>query len=113
MERKQARYGGKDFRGGQASWLSRSVSGVGIAGSRSISNLNWRSVNALWRASHFSTSLSGKIRLYFIHAFVTLVVMKRRDFLEQWGLSSLRINLGFLEGEFAPRDADLSTRQQK
>jgi hypothetical protein len=32
--------------------------------------------------------------------------MKRRDFLEQWGLSSLRIKLGFLEGEFAPRDAD-------
>jgi hypothetical protein len=32
--------------------------------------------------------------------------MKRRDFLEQSGLSSLRINLGFLEGEFAPRDPD-------
>jgi hypothetical protein len=32
--------------------------------------------------------------------------MKRRDFLEQWGLSSLKIKLGFLEGEFAPRDAD-------
>jgi hypothetical protein len=32
--------------------------------------------------------------------------MKRRDFLEQWGLSSLTIKLGFLEGEFAPRDAD-------
>ncbi len=32
--------------------------------------------------------------------------MKRRDFLEKWGLSSLRINLGFLEGEFAPCDAD-------
>ena len=32
--------------------------------------------------------------------------MKRRDFLEKWGLSSLKINLGFLEGEFAPRDLD-------
>lgn len=32
--------------------------------------------------------------------------MKRRDFLEKWGLSSLKINLGFLEGEFAPRDSD-------
>jgi hypothetical protein len=32
--------------------------------------------------------------------------MKRRDFLEQWGLSSLKIKLGFLEGEFARRDAD-------
>src|SRR5882672_11242277 len=32
--------------------------------------------------------------------------MKRRDFLEKWGLSSLKINLGFLEGEFAPSDPD-------
>jgi len=32
--------------------------------------------------------------------------MKRRDFLEQWGLSSLKIKLGFLEGEFTPHDAD-------
>ena len=32
--------------------------------------------------------------------------MKRRDFLERWGLSSLKINLGFLEGEFAPSDPD-------
>lgn len=32
--------------------------------------------------------------------------MKRRDFLERWGLSSLKLNLGFLEGEFAPRDPD-------
>jgi len=30
----------------------------------------------------------------------------RRDFLEQWGLSSLKINLGFLQGEFKPRDPD-------
>jgi hypothetical protein len=29
--------------------------------------------------------------------------MKRRD---SWGLSSLKINLGFLEGEFAPQDPD-------
>ena len=33
-------------------------------------------------------------------------IMKRRDFLEKWGLSSLKISLGFLEGEFAPRDPD-------
>jgi hypothetical protein len=32
--------------------------------------------------------------------------MKRRDFLEKWGLSGLKINLGFLEGEFAPHDPD-------
>ncbi len=32
--------------------------------------------------------------------------MKRRDFLEKWGLSSLKIKMGFLEGEFAPRDPD-------
>ena len=32
--------------------------------------------------------------------------MKRRDFLEKWGLSSLKISLGFLEGEFQPRDPD-------
>ena len=32
--------------------------------------------------------------------------MKRRDFLEQWGLSGLKINLGFLEDEFDPRDPD-------
>jgi hypothetical protein len=32
--------------------------------------------------------------------------MKRRDFLEQWGLSSLKLKLPFLEGEFAPRDPD-------
>jgi hypothetical protein len=32
--------------------------------------------------------------------------MKMRDFLEEWGLSSLKIKAGFLEGEFAPRDPD-------
>ena len=32
--------------------------------------------------------------------------MKRRDFLEKWGLSNLKINLGFLEGEFKPSDPD-------
>ena len=32
--------------------------------------------------------------------------MKRRDFLEQWGLTNLKIKLGFLEGEFAPKDSD-------
>ena len=33
-------------------------------------------------------------------------MMKLRDFLEQWGLSNLKIKLGFLEGEFAPKDPD-------
>lgn len=32
--------------------------------------------------------------------------MKRRDFLEKWGLSKLKITLGFVEGEFTPCDAD-------
>jgi hypothetical protein len=32
--------------------------------------------------------------------------MKRRDFLERWGLSCLRIKLGFLEGQFNPLDPD-------
>jgi hypothetical protein len=32
--------------------------------------------------------------------------MKRRDFLQQWGLSKLKINLGFLESEYDPRDPD-------
>jgi hypothetical protein len=32
--------------------------------------------------------------------------MKRRDFLEKWGLSGLKINLKFLEAEFAPHDPD-------
>jgi hypothetical protein len=32
--------------------------------------------------------------------------MKLRDFLEQWGLANLKIKLGFLEGEFQPRDPD-------
>ncbi len=32
--------------------------------------------------------------------------MKRRDFLQKWGLSSLKIKVGFLEGEFAPQDPD-------
>jgi hypothetical protein len=32
--------------------------------------------------------------------------MKRRDFLEQWGLSGLKIKLGFLEGELNARDPD-------
>lgn len=32
--------------------------------------------------------------------------MKFRDFLEKWGLGSLKISLGFLEGEFKPQDPD-------
>jgi hypothetical protein len=32
--------------------------------------------------------------------------MKLRDFLEQWGLTGLKLNLGFLEGSFEPRDPD-------
>jgi hypothetical protein len=35
-----------------------------------------------------------------------LPVMKRRDLLEKWGLSNLKIKLGFLEGEFSPSDPD-------
>jgi hypothetical protein len=29
--------------------------------------------------------------------------MKVRDLLEQWGLKSLKLTLGFVEGEFAPQ----------
>lgn len=32
--------------------------------------------------------------------------MKRRDFLEKWGLSKLKINVKFLEADFEPRDPD-------
>jgi hypothetical protein len=32
--------------------------------------------------------------------------MKRRDFLEKWGLSSLKVKVGFLEAEFEPHDPD-------
>ena len=32
--------------------------------------------------------------------------MKREDWLEQWGLSSLKLNLGFLQGDFTPKDPD-------
>lgn len=32
--------------------------------------------------------------------------MKRGDFLQKWGLSSLKLSLGFLEGQFAPSDPD-------
>ena len=32
--------------------------------------------------------------------------MKWRDWLAQWGLDSLRINLQFLEMEWSPQDAD-------
>jgi hypothetical protein len=32
--------------------------------------------------------------------------VKRRDFLEQWGLSGLKLSLPFVEAEFAPRDPD-------
>lgn len=32
--------------------------------------------------------------------------MKRRDFLERWGLSGLKLSLGFLDAEFHPRDPD-------
>ena len=34
------------------------------------------------------------------------LAMKRRDFLERWGLSCLKIKLGFLEGQFNPHDPD-------
>lgn len=32
--------------------------------------------------------------------------MKRRDFLEKWGLSNLRISTWFLDAEFSPDDPD-------
>ncbi len=32
--------------------------------------------------------------------------MKRRDFLERWGLAGLKIKVPFLEAEFAPSDPD-------
>ncbi|MGH8584007.1 MAG: hypothetical protein ACREWG_14750 [Gammaproteobacteria bacterium] len=32
--------------------------------------------------------------------------MKRKDFLERWGLSSIKLNLPFLEAEFDPHDPD-------
>ncbi len=32
--------------------------------------------------------------------------MKRRAFLEKWGLTGLKLNLHFLEAEFAPQDPD-------
>lgn len=32
--------------------------------------------------------------------------MKRGDFLQKWGLSSLKLKLGFVEGEFNPTDPD-------
>jgi hypothetical protein len=32
--------------------------------------------------------------------------VKRRDFLEKWGLAGLKIKLGFLEGDFLPSDPD-------
>jgi hypothetical protein len=35
--------------------------------------------------------------------------MKRKDWLEKWGLSDLKLKLGFLEDEFSPHDPDRST----
>jgi len=32
--------------------------------------------------------------------------MKRADFLERWGLSGLKLNIGFLNAEFKPSDPD-------
>ncbi len=34
------------------------------------------------------------------------IAMKLRDFLEQWGLKGLKLNLGFLAADFAPSDPD-------
>jgi hypothetical protein len=43
----------------------------------------------------------------YIHVVLPeIALMKRRDFLEKWGLTSLKLNLHFLEGEFSPRDPD-------
>jgi hypothetical protein len=44
--------------------------------------------------------------LYFSNRSWKHIEMKRRDFLEKWGLSGLKINLGWLEGEFSPHDPD-------
>jgi hypothetical protein len=38
--------------------------------------------------------------------FITISIMKRGDFLQKWGLSSLKLNLGFMESEFKPSDPD-------
>lgn len=35
--------------------------------------------------------------------------MKRRDFLERWGWSCLKLNIGFLNAEFKPTDPDRAT----
>ncbi len=32
--------------------------------------------------------------------------MKRGDFLQRWGLSSLKLNFGFMEGRFSPSEPD-------
>jgi len=34
--------------------------------------------------------------------------MKRGDFLQRWGLASLKLNLGLVDGEFSPSDPDRS-----
>lgn len=46
------------------------------------------------------------VDLYSAMSLCEDVGMKRRDFLEKWGLSHLKINVGFLEGEFSPQDPD-------
>lgn len=54
-----------------------------------------------------SPAESARVPVFTLgRSYGTVPLMKRRDFLERWGLSSLKINLGFLEGEFAPRDPD-------
>lgn len=53
-----------------------------------------------------STKHSRDTGFTLLPSYGNLIVVKRRDFLEKWGLSSLKINVGFLEGEFAPSDPD-------
>lgn len=42
----------------------------------------------------------------FVVTCYNVVFMKLRDFLEKWGLASLKIKGGWLEAEFTPKDPD-------
>lgn len=39
-------------------------------------------------------------------AIIPNICMQRADFLERWGLSGLKLNIGFLNAEFKPSDPD-------
>jgi hypothetical protein len=51
-----------------------------------------------------TTELSASFT--FPKSYGNLRAVKRRDFFEKWGLSGLKINLGWLESEFSPQDPD-------